>query len=149
MNEWTIQHFMRLLWGMLLCVSKPHFVIISLFSHSMSSYLLIDSHDVQAAFQGVLEFHSFIRPSRVSTSVGTYPLTILPHGGVNWGESHGMGRLLSNRELLWQKKDLLSPLPLSSNFLRSCWKWDFGWGKRLHDIACLHCTCQIMSGKLS
>lgn len=62
---------------------KPHFVIISLFSHSASYYLLIDSHDVWAAFQGMLEFHSFSRPSRAPVLVGTYLLTIPPHGGVN------------------------------------------------------------------
>lgn len=59
----------------------PHFVVISLFSHSASSYLLIDSHDVQASFQGILEFHSFTRPSRASMSVGTYPLTNLTPWG--------------------------------------------------------------------
>lgn len=127
---------------------KPHFVIISLFSHSTSSYLLIDSHDVQAAFQGVLEFHSFTRPSRASTSVGTYPLTIPPHGGVNWGESHETGRLPSSPELLWQKRDLLSPVPLSSTFARSFWRWDL-WGKGFDDMGCLHCTCQKLRGEVS
>lgn len=51
--------------------------------HSTSYYLLIDSHDVWAAFQGMLEFHSFSRPSRAPVLIGTYPPTIPPHGGVN------------------------------------------------------------------
>lgn len=62
----------------------PHFVVRSLFLLSTSSYLLIDSHDVQAAFQGILEFHSFTRPSRAAMSEGTslfYPLTNLTPWG--------------------------------------------------------------------
>lgn len=71
-NEWIeLSAFHEAPLGNAIVHFGPHFVVISLFSHSMSSYLLIDSHDVQASFQGILEFHSFTRPSRASMSVGT------------------------------------------------------------------------------
>lgn len=147
-NEWMDHSaFHEAPLGNAIVYFEPHFVIISLFSHSTSSYLLIDSHDVHAAFQGILEFHSFTRPSRPFTSVGTYPLTIPPHGGVNWVESHGMGRLPSSPELLWQKRDLLSPVPLSFTLL-SFWKWDL-WGKGSDDVGCLHCIYQKLRCELS
>jgi len=84
-NEW-IDHwaFHEAPLGNAIVCFEPHFVVISLFSLSTSSYLLIDSRDVQAAFQGILEFHSFTRPSRAAMSVGTslfYPLTHLTPWG--------------------------------------------------------------------
>lgn len=97
---------------------------IPLFALSTSSYLLIDSHDVETAFQGILEFHSFTRPSRSAVSVGTslFTLSQISRGGVDWRESLGTGRLPSNREIFSQKRDLPSPIARSFTFLCVCRK---------------------------
>lgn len=104
---------------------EPHVAVISLFfALSTSSYLLIDSHDVETAFQGILEFHSFTRPSRSAVSVGTslFTLSQISRGGVDWRESLGTGRLPSNREIFSQKRDLPSPIARSFTFLCVCRK---------------------------
>lgn len=107
-NEWMVHSsFHEAPLGNAIVHFKLHFVIMSLFSHSTSSYLLIDSHDVQAAFQGILEFHSFSRPSRASTSVGTYPAQSHPMGlwvGENpmgWGDYHQTKSFCNNRRISW------------------------------------------------
>lgn len=55
---------MRPLSGMPLCISNLSYSY-------FPAYLLINSHDVHAAFQSILEFHSFTHPSRVAMSVST------------------------------------------------------------------------------
>lgn len=77
---------------------------IPLFALSTSSYLLIDSHDVETAFQGILEFHSFTRPSRiccVCRHFSFYPVTNL-----TWG--CGLKRIPWEREITIKPRDLLT-----------------------------------------
>lgn len=60
-NEWMVHSlFHEAPLGNAIVHFKLHFVIMSRFSHFTWSYLPIDSLDVQAAFQGILEFHSAV-----------------------------------------------------------------------------------------
>lgn len=122
MNEKTIQNFTRPLSGMPLCVSNLTLLLCPSFCSPHLLIFWLTLVMCRAAFQGILEFHSFTRPSRAAMSVGTSlftPSQTSHHGGVNWGESLGTGRLPSSLELLWQKRDLLSPVPLYSALICS------------------------------
>lgn len=62
-----------------------------------------------------------------------------------WTEENPMGRGDYHRvlELLWQKRDLLSPVLLSSTFIWSYWKEDFGIWWHGHSSLYLSETWQV------
>lgn len=86
---------------------EPHFAVISLFF--CSPRLLIFWLTLMMCaplFRASLNStHSPVLQERPSRLWRHLPSQISHHGGVNWGESYGTGRLPPRPQILWQKGD--------------------------------------------